>query len=94
MGHSASQLKEVVISTQPFQLGQNPWQGWELEEQGGVQYDAHNTHIARYHAGTPGVVTSQQPLRVVVDGKEFTLTPEQLAHGWELKQPLRRNWLE
>jgi len=65
-------------------------QGWELEEQGGTQYDAHNTCIARYQVGTPGIVLERRvnvDLRVVVDGKEFTLASEQ-ALQWDVKEPL------
>lgn len=91
MGSNTSSLREVAISKESFRLGNNIWNGWELEEQGTNQYDPRNTHIASYQAGTPGIIVNSTPIRIVVDGKEFTVSKEQLEYGWQVKKPLPAN---
>ena len=88
MGISTSSLCNIVISKVSFQLGKTFWHDWELERQGDQSYDKSNSQIAVYQAGTPGIVLSHDPMRIVVDGKMFFLTRRQLAEGWEIKKPL------
>lgn len=92
MGATTSKLAGIVISNGSFRLSNNPWNGWELEEQNGVRQAPSNSVSQDYRTGTPGIIIGycdNGDLQVVVDGKEFTLTAKQVASGWEVKKPLK-----
>jgi hypothetical protein len=96
MGSSTSKLSDVLFSRFPFQLGNNPWHGLELEEYGETKYEPRNTHVIRYPAETPGIIIEYPTTggaKVVIDGKEFTLSQEQLL-TWDVRKPQARNFLE